>query len=176
MLSRIAMLIALLLLSWCVMTTTHELGHLLAGWLGGGTLVEVELRPWQLPHSRFAPDPHPLLTLWGGPVLGIVLPVLLAWMIDRPWAWFVSNFCVLANGLYLALAWYSGERWLDTPRLLAEGASPLAIGLLIALTVPIGYLGFRKSVAHVMWRSQKSLSKNVGWNDPERRSVEKTAK
>lgn len=148
---RVATLSALLLLSWCVMTTTHELGHLVAGWLGDGTLVDVELRPWKLPYSRFAPDPYPRLTLWGGPVLGVALPVLMAWAIDRPWAWFVANFCVLANGLYLMLAWYSGDRWLDTPQLIAEGESLLLIAIFAALAISAGYYGTRKSVL-AMWK------------------------
>lgn len=151
MLPRVAKLSALLLLSWCVMTTTHEFGHLITGWLGGGTLVDVELRPWKLPHSRFAPDPYPRLTLWGGPVLGIGVPVLLAWAVDRPWAWFVANFCVLANGLYLALAWYSGDRWLDTPRLIAEGESLLLIAIFAALAISAGYYGMRRSVI-ALWK------------------------
>jgi hypothetical protein len=157
MLLRVAKLFALLLLSWCVMITTHELGHLVTGWLGGGTLVDVELRPWKLPHSRFAPDPYPRLTLWGGPVLGVAVPVLLAWAIDRPWAWFVANFCVLANGLYLALAWYSGDRWLDAPRLIAEGESLLSIAIFAALAISSGYYGMRESVIGI-WKRPTSPS------------------
>ncbi|WP_442485728.1 hypothetical protein [Aeoliella sp. SH292] len=155
MLLRVAKLSALVLLSWCVMTTTHELGHLVTGWLGGGTLVDVELRPWKLPHSRFAPDPYPRLTLWGGPVLGVALPVLLAWAIDRQWAWFVANFCVLANGLYILLAWYSGDRWLDTPRLIAEGESLLVIAIFAALATSAGYYGMRGSVNSI-WKPPAS--------------------
>lgn len=139
-------LLLLLVLSWCVMTTTHEMGHLLGGWSTGGKLVDVELRPWRLPHSRFSPDPRPLVTLWSGPVFGIVAPVVLAAVIQRRWAWFVANFCVLANGVYLALAWLSGDRWLDTPRLLAAGASPLVIAAFCAATIAVGYPMFRKSL------------------------------
>lgn len=139
-------LAGLLLVSWCVMTFTHELGHLLVGWAGGGHLQEAELRPWHLPHSRFAPDPHPLATLWGGPLLGVLLPVVMATIIRTDWASFVASFSVMANGAYLALAWLSGDRWLDTPRLLAEGAWPITIGLYCLLTIGFGYWQFRKSV------------------------------
>lgn len=128
------------------MTTTHELGHLVGGWATGGRLVDVELRPWHLPHSRFSPDPRPLVTLWSGPVLGIAVPVILAAIIRRPWAWLVANFCVLANGIYLALAWLSGDRWLDTPRMLAEGASPLAIAIFCLATIAIGYIRLRQLI------------------------------
>ena len=129
---------------------THELGHLLVGWAGGGELQEAELRPWRLPHSRFAPDPHPLATLWGGPVLGIALPVVLAAMIRAEWAWFIASFCVLANGVYLTLAWLSGDRWLDTPRLLAEGASKRSIASYSVIAIALGYWQFRRSVLRAL--------------------------
>ncbi len=69
--------------SWCVMVTTHELGHVVSGILSGGQLVHTELRPWKLPHSHFMPDPRPLVTLWGGPILGVTVPLLSA--MNRCW-------------------------------------------------------------------------------------------
>lgn len=144
------------------MTFTHELGHLLVGWAGGGTLQEVELRPWHLPHSRFAPDRHPLATLWGGPLLGVLLPAALAAILRREWSWFIASFCVLANGVYLALAWLSGDRWLDTPRLLAEGASPMTIACYCLVTITWGYWQFRKVVISIMSDSQQIAAKRSG--------------
>ena len=70
-------LTALLGLAWCVMTFTHEAGHIVGGWLCGGTLVDAKLWPWTLPYSVFNPDPRPLVTLWSGPVLGAVVPLIL---------------------------------------------------------------------------------------------------
>lgn len=137
-------MIAWLLLSWVVMTLTHELGHLFGGWLGGATLVEFDLTPWRLPFSLHQPDPHPLLTLWSGPLLGVLLPLLLAAAIGRPWAWFVADFCLIANGSYLAAAWVSGDPHLDTPRLMQAGANPLWVGLYCLVTIGVGYLRFRR--------------------------------
>lgn len=133
------------------MVVVHECGHLVGGVLGGGTLVEVELRPWRLPHSLFVPDPKPLVTLWSGPVMGVALPMVMALVVPRAWrvnrpAWFIADFCLLANGTYLALAWLSGDRFLDTPRLLAEGASPVAIVAYCVLTIGFGYRRFRADV------------------------------
>lgn len=138
----------LLLLAWCVMVMTHESGHLVGGWLGGGTLAHAELRPWHMPHSLFVPDPKPLLTLWSGPVLGVVVPIavalLLRWStrLKQP-AWFIADFCLLANGAYLAASWLSGDRFLDTPRLLAAGAWPASIATYCLVTIGIGYVRFR---------------------------------
>ena len=134
----------LLVVAWCIMVTTHELGHVVGGWLGGGTLVELEIRPWHLPHSRFAPDPYPLVTLWMGPVLGVVVPLGLASVLRYRWTWLVAHFCLLANGMYLATAWFTGDRWLDTPRLLDAGAWPISIVGYCALTIGLGYRGFRR--------------------------------
>lgn len=72
--------------AWAVMVLTHEIGHIFVGWIGGGKLVRADLRPWALPHSLFAPDPYPLATLWGGPILGVAIPVALALAISRRWA------------------------------------------------------------------------------------------
>ena len=140
---------ALLLVSWCVMATVHEVGHLLGGWACGGTLREAELRPWHLPHSRFSPDPHPLVTLWSGPLLGILLPMALAAILRQRWAWFIANFCLLANGLYLALAWMTGDKLLDTARLFSEGASAWSVALFCVATIGIGYPRFRHSLMEV---------------------------
>ena len=101
----------------------------MGGWLGGGTLQQADLRPWHLPFSIFSPDPRPLLTLWCGPILGVLAPCGVALVVRQNWMWLIANFCLLANGLYLALAWLSGDRLLDTVRLLEAGAWPAAIAV-----------------------------------------------
>ena len=119
------------------------LGHLIGGWLGGATLVDFDLAPWRLAYSRHHPDPMPLITLWSGPLLGVGIPYLVAVLVQHRWLWFVADFCLLANGLYLATAWWSGDRYLDTTRLLAEGASRLSIGLYCLATIVAGDWRFR---------------------------------
>lgn len=138
--------IGLLAAAWCAMTFTHEGGHIVGGRLGGATLRDAELRPWRLPYSIHEPDPRPLVTLWSGPILGAIVPLAAAAAIRRDWAWFIAYFCLLANGSYLAAAWISGDRFLDTPQLLAAGAWPASILLYIVVTVVIGYWGFRQAL------------------------------
>ena len=138
-------LVFLLSVAWCVMVLSHETGHLLGGWLGGGKLQQADLRPWALPHSRFDPDPHPLLTLWAGPIFGVAGPLIAALLIRKPWVWLIAHFCLLANGCYLITAWVDGGTHLDTTRLLAQGASPLQIIAYCAITIAWGYLGFRSN-------------------------------
>ncbi len=154
---RVIPLLLLLIVAWCVMTFTHECGHLLGGWLGGGTLQQFDLAPWRLPYSLFDPDPRPLLTLWSGPLLGVAVPLLAALVIRRPWIWFIAYFCLLANGIYLAAAWVSGDRFLDTQRLLDHGAHPITIVLYCLITIPTGYLGFRHACRQILARSAPDL-------------------
>lgn len=143
MLPRMLTLCGLLIVSWLVMTFTHEVGHIVGGWLGGATLTEFDVAPWRLPYSVQHPDPHPLLTLWSGPVFGVLVPGLLAVLIRQRWIIFIADFCLVANGAYLTLAWVAGDRMLDTPRLLDAGASPIAIGAFCLLATGLGYVRFR---------------------------------
>lgn len=132
------------------MIMIHELGHILGGWCSGGVLQEYDLVPWRIPFSLFAPNPHPLITLWSGPILGAVLPLLLAWLVRRNWGWFIAYFCLLANGSYMALGWYSGDRYLDTPQLLNQGAHPFTIVLYCLVTISVGYTGFRQACVELL--------------------------
>lgn len=147
---RIFHLVLLLVVSWGVMTFTHEAGHVVCGWASGGRLRQADLTPWHLPYSNFDPDPHPLITLWGGPLLGVIVPLAVAVLARREAIWFVAHFCLLANGSYLALAWVTGEHYLDTPKLLAHGAHPAAIAAYCAATIGAGYVGFRRQCIRVL--------------------------
>jgi hypothetical protein len=139
-----------LLVAWLVMTTTHEVGHWIGGWASGAKLVDWSLAPWRLPYSLHVPDPRPLVTLWCGPLLGILLPAAAAALVRRPLGWFVADFCLLANGSYLALAWWSGESYLDTARLLAAGTPPWLLATFCLLTIVPGYIRFRNDCVAVL--------------------------
>lgn len=150
MILRFAVFISLLAVAWVVMTVTHECGHVLGGMGCGATLTDFDLAPWRLPYSLHSPDPHPLVTLWAGPLVGIALPLSLAAIIRKRWSWFVADFCLLANGSYLALAWLSGDRFLDTPRMLDAGANPATIVCYCILTIGTGYVWFRADCIHYL--------------------------
>lgn len=142
---RIPGFLVLLAAAWSVMAVTHELGHVIAGWLGGGTLQSVDLCPWHLPYSLFDPDPHPLMTLWSGPLFGVFLPLAIAGLIRHRWTWLIAHFCMLANGLYLGVALFEPYPFLDTTKLLEHGASPASVALFGLMTTGYGYIGFRRS-------------------------------
>src|SRR5437764_5105956 len=97
-------LAATLLGSWLGMQVVHELGHVVGAWLTGGRVARLVLHPLTLSRTDLADNPHPLVVVWAGPVLGCVLP-LAAWGITaalRPsWAYlprFFAGFCLVANG------------------------------------------------------------------------------
>lgn len=163
--TRVLRLVGMLVISWVVMTSTHEIGHLAGGWLAGATLIDFDLAPWRLPYSLHRSDPHPLLTLWAGPLLGAIVPCLVAVAIRRQWAWFVADFCLLANGCYLALSWVSGDQHLDAPRLLSAGSPPILLALYCLLTIGVGYTRFRANCASCL-RSPIETS-----TEPERDSL-----
>lgn len=143
-----------LVVAWSVMVMVHEAGHIVCGWLGGGTLRDADLLPWHLPHSTFEPDPRPLLTRWGGPLVGVLAPLALAVLVRRDWMWFNAHFCLLANGMYLATAWFSGERYLDTPQLLQHGAHPATIVAYCVVTIVSGYIGLRRTWLRLLFATQ----------------------
>lgn len=148
--NRIVQLVILLVASWCIMTFVHESGHILCGWACGGTLTSADLLPWHLPYSIFDPDPQPLITLWGGPTLGVMIPLAFAIYLRKDWMWFIAYFCILANGAYIATAWVSGDRFLDTPKLLEHGAHPATIAVYCLLTIGYGYVGFRRHCLRIL--------------------------
>jgi len=132
------------------MTFVHELGHIICGCACGGTLTDADLLPWHLPYSFFEPDPLPLVTLWGGPILGVMIPVTIAFIMRTNWMWFIANFCMLANGSYIATAWVSGDRYLDTTKLIEHGAQPISIAIYCLLTIGLGYVGFRRQCVLIL--------------------------
>ncbi len=64
--------------------------------------------------------------------------------------WFIAHFCILANGAYLAAAWYSGDRYLDTPKLLDQDAHPATVVIYCILTIGFGYVGFRHDCIRIL--------------------------
>ncbi len=160
MVRRVTGFIVLLILSWTVMTFTHEMGHIIGGCCCGGILRAADLMPWRLPYSLFDPDPRPLVTLWCGPILGVILPVGIAMGVRKAWMWFIAWFCVLANGMYIAVAWFSGDPFLDTPRMIEQGAHPAAIVIYCILTIGAGYWGFRKACIRALSEPVNSVGKS----------------
>jgi hypothetical protein len=104
---QIILIGSLLGASWLGMQIVHELGHVLGAWATGGTVVHVELKPWTISRTGVSPNPQPLVEIWAGPVIGVLLPATL-WLAARvarlSWDYllrFFAGFCLVANGCYI---------------------------------------------------------------------------
>lgn len=93
-------------LCWLLLQTVHELGHILACWVTGGTLRQVVLHPLELSRTELSSNPHPLIVAWSGALFGSLAPVL-SWLAARrffppvaPHLRFLAGFCLAGNGIY----------------------------------------------------------------------------
>ncbi len=64
-------------LCWLGMMGVHEVGHVLAGIFTGGTVTKVVVHPLAISRTDIAPNPMPLIVVWAGPLIGVLLPLLL---------------------------------------------------------------------------------------------------
>ena len=128
--------------SWLGMQAVHESGHILGAWLTGGGVARVVLYPLTLSRTDLADNPSPLGVVWAGPIVGVAVPLLL-WGIaaaaQLPSAFvlrFFAGFCLLANGLYIAIG--SFDRVGDCGEMLRHGSEPWLLWLFGAVTAPVG--------------------------------------
>jgi hypothetical protein len=96
------------------------------------------LHPLALSRTDVNPNPHPLLVVWAGPVLGSVVP-LGAWAVAKLLRWphvfvwrFFAGFCLVSNGVYLVGGSF------------ARGADPgdlMRLGMSEAVLISLGLVG-----------------------------------
>lgn len=134
-------------LSWLAMTALHELGHVVNAVLSDGQVVAVELPPRGLGHTRVSPNPHPGFVAWGGACWGSLLggAAILLTPKNECWRWFARFFagtCLIANGVYLGLGGFFGDRngADDAHELLRQGASLPQLVLFGVVTSGAGLL------------------------------------
>jgi hypothetical protein len=128
--------------SWLGMQAVHELGHVLGAWLTGAEVSRVVLHPLTISRTDLAENPSPLIVVWAGPIVGVLLPLVL-WIAAAALRLriafvlrFFAGFCLLANGLYLGVGWI--DRIGDCGYLLRHGAQPWQMLLFGAATAPAG--------------------------------------
>ncbi|RCS44681.1 hypothetical protein DTL42_17315 [Bremerella cremea] len=130
-------------LCWLAMMGVHELGHVAAGLATGGTVEKVVLHPLAISRTDVSPNPSPLIVVWSGPLVGVLLP-LLAWLaIPARLAWgkgitqFFAGFCLIANGSYIGLG--SLAHIGDCGEMLRHGSPIWSLWLFGAITLPTGF-------------------------------------
>jgi hypothetical protein len=139
---QFVLIVSTLGLSWLGMQAVHEAGHVMTARAAGESVQRVFLHPLAISRTDSTHDKHPLLVIWGGPVIGSVLPLAalgLARLLRVSWSYlprFFAAFCLVANGVYLSVGSLSGVG--DAADLLRYGSPrwvPIAFGL---ATVPLG--------------------------------------
>ena len=132
------------LLAWLLMQAVHESGHVAAAWATGGAVERVVLHPLAISRTDIEPNPHPLLVVWAGPIVGVLAPlalwgILAAAKTSLAWlARFFAGFCLLANGLYIGLG--SFQEIGDAGDLLRHGSPLWTLWLFGLITAPTGLL------------------------------------
>jgi hypothetical protein len=110
---QLTLIVSILCLSWLGMMIVHELGHVLLTWMSGETVLKVVLHPLAISRTDSSHEKHPLLVIWGGPVLGSLIPLagfLGARFLRFRYAYlcrFFAGFCLVANGAYLGVGSFS---------------------------------------------------------------------
>jgi hypothetical protein len=103
------LLISILWIAWLLMMLVHESGHVLGATLTGGTVQRMVWYPTIISRTDVSPNPHPLIEVWAGPIVGAVIPLLgaIASQFFRLSAaylvFFFAGFCLIANGAYIGL-------------------------------------------------------------------------
>ena len=125
-LRKILLFALLIFVSWMLMQAVHEFGHVLGAWSSGGTVAEVVLNPLTISRTDVRPNPHPLVVVWAGPILGVALPVAI-WIAARSIRFkyvnltqFFAGFCLIANGAYIGAG--SFDRIGDCGEMLRNGS------------------------------------------------------
>ena len=134
------------------MQAIHESGHVLGAWLTGGQVTRVVLHPLTISRTDLAENPHPLLVVWAGPMVGIVAPLILwaiAYALRLNLAFllrFFAGFGLLANGLYIGLGSFNHIG--DCGEMLRHGSQLWHLWLFGLLTAPAGLLLWHRQGHH----------------------------
>lgn len=129
---------------WLAFMAIHELGHVLAGLATGGTVTKVVLYPLAMSRTDVSPNPHPLVTVWAGPITGVFLPLVIWGMFlkfkmpGEYLARFFAGFCLIANGAYIGLG--SLAHIGDAGVMLKHGSPIWLLWMFGLISVLVGFL------------------------------------
>jgi len=141
-LEQAVMVLVLLAFSWPAMMAVHEMGHVLGAWATGGAVRRVVLHPLVISRTDVRPNPAPLVVVWAGPIVGVLLPLVLAGMAycaRLGWTYligFFAGFCLIANGAYIGVGVIDGVG--DAGVMLRHGSPPWVLIVFGALCVSAG--------------------------------------
>jgi len=91
------------------MMLVHEFGHVLGAMATGGQVRRFVWHPLAFSRTDVMPNPMPMVVVWSGPMVGVLLPLMLAGLstyFKLQWTYlmqFFAGFCSIANGAYISL-------------------------------------------------------------------------
>lgn len=149
---QVNLIASLALVSWLAMQAVHEFGHVIGAWLTGGHVNRVVLYPTVISRTDFSINPHPLIVVWAGPLVGSLLPLAIWGLAIALWRRggylfrFFAGFCLIANGTYIGVG--SFYRIGDAGDMLRYGSSPWQLWLFGIVTIAAGLLLWNGLGAH----------------------------
>ncbi len=152
------LVITSLLGSWLGMQVVHELGHVIGAIVSGGHVSCVVLHPLTISRTDVSVNPHPLLVVWAGPLLGCMLPLglwgIAIWLrlSEAFLARFFAGFCLIANGLYIGIGAF--DRVGDCGEMLKHGSPIWGLWLYGSIATPLGLLIWHRQGGHFGWGSE----------------------
>lgn len=165
-LHQIVLIASTVVASWLGMQAVHEGGHALGAALTGGKVSRVVLDPFTISRTDLSLNPQPLVTVWAGPIFGVIAPFFV-WMViafvKSPIAFlfrFFAGFCLIANGLYIGVGSFEGIG--DCGEMLRNGAKYWHLWLFGIATVPLGLiLWHQQGSAFGLGRSPSPINKKA---------------
>ena len=132
-------------LCWFGMMAVHELGHVLGALVTGGRIERVVLHPLTISRTDVYPSPAPMMVVWAGPIVGVLLPLALLTVARiGKWKWtylpqFFTGFCLIANGGYIGAGSFLGNDNGSDPGVMLAYGSPICLLWLFAVAAfPLG--------------------------------------
>jgi len=153
--------VSLLALSWFMMMAVHELGHVVGAFMTQGTVDRVVLHPLMISRTDVSPNPHPLIVVWLGPIVGCIIPIA-GWNLVprrattvRKIAMFFAGYCLVANGGYISLG--SFDHVGDCGVMLQSGSPMWTLFAFGVLTISAGFYIWHRLGSFKRFLSDPSL-------------------
>jgi hypothetical protein len=142
MTSQLFTFIIATILSWYGMMMLHETGHCVGALLSGGAIESVDIPLLGFSQTHYRENPHPLFTVWAGPVGGALFALFLFGLCiflkgrTKQLVLYFCGFSLIANGIYIGVGGF--DRVGDCAVLLNHGASLWHLVLFGIVTVCLG--------------------------------------
>src|SRR5688572_7825773 len=139
--------------SWLTMMLVHEGGHVIGALCTGGRIRRVVWHPAVISRTDVRPNPHPLVEVWAGPLIGSVVPLALAAIASALrvhfayLVWVIAGFCLIANGAYIGIG--AVRPIGDAEELIVHGTPRWTLGLFGAMAVGLGFWIWHRVSPHI---------------------------